>query len=98
MQSSQTRPSQTSRSGPVLALACVTALAGLVCYALASGERVYITTGDSYPGAVTAVAEPVGYFIAASAGGSAAIGDAVLASQMSRAWIAVALAAVTVAV
>ena len=100
MQSSQTRPSQTSRSGPLLALAagCVTALAGLVCYALASGERVYITTGDSYPGAVTAVAEPVGYFIAASAGGSAAIGDAVLASQMSRAWIAVALAAVTVAV
>jgi hypothetical protein len=45
MQSSQTRPSQTSRSGPVLALACVTVLAGLVCYALASGERVYATPG-----------------------------------------------------
>lgn len=165
MQSSQTRPSEpTSRSGPLLSLAvgCVTALAGLVCYALASGERVYTTTGDSYPGAVTAVAEPVGYFIAALAGGvcfggllyvvvvacpdargvidervfrthlvverssvvwaltamamvvvqaasdagapvtrllgSAAVGDAVLASQMSRAWIAVAVAAVVVAV
>jgi hypothetical protein len=26
-------------------LACVTVLAGLVCYALASGERVYATPG-----------------------------------------------------
>jgi cytochrome c oxidase assembly factor CtaG len=165
VQSSQTRPSgPTSRSGPLLSLAvgCVTALAGVVCYALASGQRVYTTTGDSYPGAMTAVVEPVGYFIAALAGGvcvggllyvvvvacpdargviderafrthlvlerssvvwaltaivmvvvqaasdagasvtrllgSAAIGDAVLASEMSRAWIAVALAAVVVAV
>jgi cytochrome c oxidase assembly factor CtaG len=165
VQSSQTRSSEpTSRSGPLLPLAvgCATALAGLVCYALASGERVYTTTGESYPGAVTAVAEPVGYFSAALAGGvcfggllyvvvvacpdahgviderafrtylvvkrssvvwaltamamvvvqaasdtgasvarllgSAAIGDAVLASQMARAWIAVAVAAVVVAV
>jgi cytochrome c oxidase assembly factor CtaG len=145
-----------------MAVGCVTALAGLVYYALASGERVYAITGDSYPGVVTAVAEPVGYFIAAAAGGvcfggllyvvvvarpdargvideqafrthlaverssvvwaltamvmvvvqaasnagasltrllgSAAIGDAVLASEMSRAWIAVAVCAVVVAV
>jgi putative copper resistance protein D len=138
------------------------ALAGLACYALASGERVYTSTGDSYPGAVTAVAEPVGYFIATLTGGvcfggllyvvvvarpdargviderafrthlaverssvvwalttmtmvvvqaasnagtsltrllgSAAFGDAILASEMSRAWIAVALCAVVTAV
>jgi putative copper resistance protein D len=137
-------------------------LAGLVCYALASGQRVYTTTGESYPGSVTAVAEPVGYFIGALAGvvcfggllyvvvvacpdahgviderafrthlvverssvvwalgamamvvvqaasnagvsvtrllGSGAIGDAVVASEVSRAWIAVAVAAVIVAI
>lgn len=165
VQSSQTRLSEpTSRRGPLLLLAagCVTALAGLACYALASGARVYTAAGEAYPAAVTAVAEPVGYFIAALAGcvcfggllyiavvacpdgrgviderafqtqvvverssvvwaliamamvviqaasnagasaarlsGSAAIGDAVVASEMSRAWIAVALAAVVVAV
>lgn len=138
------------------------ALAGLVGYALASGQRIYTAKGDPYPGAVTALAEPVGYFVAALAGGicfggllyvvvvacpdargvidervfrtyllverssavwvlaaaamvvvqaandagasvtkllgSAAIGDAVLASEMSRAWIAVALASAVVAV
>jgi putative copper resistance protein D len=138
------------------------ALAGLACYALASGQRVYSAKGgDPYPGAVTAIAEPVGYFVATLAGavclggllyvvvvaspdargviderafptylmvercsvvwalaalamvviqaandagasvtrllGSAAIGDAVLASEMSRAWIAVAVAATVVA-
>ena len=165
VQSSQTHPSEpATRRWPLLLLAagCVTALAGLVCYALASGQRVYTTAGEAYPGAVTAVAEPVGYFIAALAGGvcfggllyvvvvacpdthgviderafrahlvverssilwaltaaamvvvqaannagasvarllgSAVIGDAVLASEMSRAWIAVTLAAIVVAV
>ena len=164
MQSSQTRPSGPKRRrAPLLAVAtgCATALAGLICYALASGRRVYATSGESYPGAVTAIAEPVGYFMATLAGGvcfggllyvvvvarpdgrglidarafrayllverssviwsltamvmvvvqaasdtgvsvarllkSAVIGDAVLASEMSRAWIAVALAAVVVA-
>jgi cytochrome c oxidase assembly factor CtaG len=140
----------------------VVAVAGLVCYALASGQRVYSAKGDSYPGAVTAVAEPVGYFVATLAGaaclggllcivvvacpdprgviderafrthlmvervslvwmlaalamvvvqaandagasvsrllGSAVIGDAVLASEMARAWIVVTLAAAVVAV
>jgi cytochrome c oxidase assembly factor CtaG len=165
VQSSQTCPSEaTSRRGPLLPLIAgwVTVLAGLVCYALASGERVYSTASESYPGAATAVAEPVGYFIAALAGGvcfgglfyvvvvacpdargvidqgafrthrvverssvvwaltamamvvvqaasnagvsvarllgSPAIGDAVAASEISRAWIAVALAAAAVAV
>jgi putative copper resistance protein D len=138
------------------------ALAGLACYALGSGERVYTSTGDSYPGPATAVAEPVGYFIAGLTGGvcfggllyvvvvarpdprgviderafrthlaverssvvwaftamtmvvvqaasnagtsvtrllgSAACGDAILASEMARAWTAVALCAVVVAV
>ena len=137
-------------------------IAGLVCYALASGDRVYAVTGDSYPGALTAAIEPVGYFAGVLAGalsfggllyvvitarpdargviderafrahlvtewasavwvfiaavmvlaqaasdagapvtrlvGSAAIVDAVLASEMSRAWVAVAVVAVIVAV
>jgi cytochrome c oxidase assembly factor CtaG len=165
VQSSQPRPTEpTSRRRQLLPLAVgyVTALAGLVCYVLAAGGRAYTSTGDSYPGVVTAVAEPVGYFIAASAGGvcfggliyvvvtacpdargviderafrihlaverssvvwafaaivmvvvqaasnagasltrllgSATIGDAVLASEMSRAWIAVVVCAVIVAV
>lgn len=165
MQSSQPRPPRSaSRRRQLLSLAvgCSTALAGLVCYVLASGEHVYTVTGDSYPGVVTAVAEPVGYFIAAlaaglcfggllyvvviacpdargviderafrthlmverssavwalaaitmvvvqaasSAGvslprllGNPAIGDAVVVSEMSRAWITVTLCAVVVAV
>jgi hypothetical protein len=165
VQSSQPRPLElTSRRGQFLSLAvgCATALAGLVCYALASGGRVYAGTGDAYPGLVTAVVEPVGYFIAALAGGScfggllygvvtacpdargviderafrthlvverlavvwvftavvmvvvqaasdagvslmrllgsAAVGDAVFASEMSRAWVVVVVCAVVVAV
>jgi cytochrome c oxidase assembly factor CtaG len=165
VQPSQIRPSKTTkRSGSLLSLAagCVTALVGLVCYAHASGQRVYTITGDSYPGPVTATAEPVGYFIATLAAGlcfggllytvvvacpdargviderafrthliverssvvwalsalamvvvqaasnagasltrllgKAAIGDAVLASEMSQAWIAVASCAVVLAV
>jgi cytochrome c oxidase assembly factor CtaG len=165
VQSSQPRPPRSaSRRRQLLSLAvgCSTALAGLVCYVLASGEHVYTVTGDSYPGVVTAVAEPVGYFIAAlaaglcfggllyvvviacpdargviderafrthlmverssavwalaaitmvvvqaasSAGvslprllGNPAIGDAVVVSEMSRAWITVTLCAVVVAV
>jgi cytochrome c oxidase assembly factor CtaG len=165
VQSTQTGPSDLV--GPrwlrlSLAAGCVAALAGLFCDALASGERVYTTSGESYPGPVTAVAEPVGYCLAALAAGlcfggllyivviarpdprgviderafrihlvvervsvvwaltatamvvvqaasnagvsamrllaSGALGDAVRASEMSRAWIAVVLAAVVVAV
>lgn len=165
MQLSQTRPPERARrSGPLPSLAAgfVAALAGLVCYTLAAGQRVYTVKCDSYPGAATAMAEPLGYFIATLAGciclgglvyvvivarpdarlvidekvfrahllvewssvvwaltatamvvvqaandagasavrllGSRALGDAILVSEMSRAWIAVALAAVVVAV
>ncbi|MEE6138770.1 cytochrome c oxidase assembly protein [Mycobacterium sp. 050128] len=152
------------RNVPLLALVAgsVTALLGLVGYALVSGTRVYSASGEQYPGAVTAVAEPVGYFIATLAGciclggllyvivvawpdadgvidegafrihlvieyvsvvwavsaiamvviqaastagasvtqlvGSAAMIDAIEVSEMSRAWVAVALGAVVVAV
>ena len=141
---------------------CVAVMAGLVCYATVCGTRVYAVSGDSYPGVATAIAEPVGYFVAALAAavsfggllyivvtarpdargvidedafrvhllvertsvawalsavmmvvvqaasnaglsvvrllGSAAIGDAILYSEMARGWIAVAGAALAVAV
>ena len=54
--------------GRWLAAGTVTAAVGLGGYAIASGDRVYSLTGDSYPGLATAVAEPVGYFLAALAG------------------------------
>ena len=137
-------------------------VAGLAWFALARGEQVYASTGDSYPGSLTAVAEPVGYFIATLAGAvtfggllytavtslpdarrviddtafrthllvertattwaitaaamtivqasndagisvtemvrSGAIAQAVFASELSRAWVAVVLASVVVAV
>lgn len=146
----------------MLTAGCIVAVAGLACYAFASGERTYTVKGEPYPGVVTAVAEPVGYFIALLAGcvcwggllyvavvarpdsrgviderafrshlvverwsiawtlaaaamtvvqaandagaplarllDSAAVGDAILASEMSRAWMAVVVAALIVAV
>ena len=138
----------------------VVAAAGLSWYVAVTGAGVYASTGDSYPGAATALAEPLGYFIATLAGalsfggllfvvitsrpdargviderafrihlmverasavwalaaiamvavqaasdagapvsrlvGSGMLVDAVLASEMARAWIAVAIAAVVV--
>jgi cytochrome c oxidase assembly factor CtaG len=159
VQSSQT----PSRRLVSLVVVCfLVGLGGLAYYALASGERVYTAKGDSYPGIATAMAEPLGYFIATMAGslclggllyvvvvarpdarlvidervfrthlmverssvvwvltatamvvvqaandagisaarlfGSAALWDAIAVSEMSRAWIAVALAGVVVAV
>lgn len=44
------------------------AVAALLCYALVSGDARFVSTGDSYPGAFTACAEPVGYFTATLAG------------------------------
>nr|WP_235672894.1 cytochrome c oxidase assembly protein [Mycolicibacterium hodleri] len=137
-------------------------MAGLTWYALVAGTRVYASTGDAYPGALTAVAEPLGYFTATLAGalclggllfvvvtsrpdargvidehafrghlvverasaawafvatamvvvqaaadagapvlqlvGSGMLTDAVLASEMARAWVAVTIVAVIVAV
>ena len=148
------------RPVPVLAAGYVVAVAGLTWYALVAGTRVYASTGDAYPGALTAVAEPLGYFTATLAGalclggllfvvvtsrpdargvvdehafrghlvverasaawafvatamvvvqaaadagapvlqllGSGMLSDAVLASEMARAWVAVAIVAVIV--
>lgn len=150
------------RPVPVLAAGYAVAVAGLTWYALVAGTRVYASTGDAYPGALTAVAEPLGYFTATLAGalclggllfvvvtsrpdargvidehafrghllverasaawafvatamvvvqaaadagapvlqlvGSGMLTDAVLASEMARAWVAVAVVAVPVAV
>lgn len=150
------------RPVPVLAAGYAVAVAGLTWYALVTGTRVYASTGDAYPGALTAVAEPLGYFTATLAGalclggllfvvvtsrpdargvidehafrahlvverasaawafaaaamvvvqaaadagapvlqllGSGMLTDAVLASEMARAWVAVAVVAVIVAV
>jgi len=148
------------RPVPVLAAGYVVAVAGLTWYALVAGTRVFASTGDAYPGALTAVAEPLGYFTATLAGalclggllfvvvtsrpdargvvdehafrghlvverasaawafvatamvvvqaaadagapvlqllGSGMLSDAVLASEMARAWVAVAIVAVIV--
>lgn len=150
------------RPVPVLAAGYAVAAAGLTWYALVAGTRVYASTGDAYPGALTAVAEPLGYFTATLAGalclggllfvvvtsrpdargvidehafrghlvverasaawafvatamvvvqaaadagapvlqlvGSGMLTDAVLASEMARAWVVVAVVAVIVAV
>ncbi|MUM33514.1 cytochrome c oxidase assembly protein, partial [Mycobacterium sp. CBMA361] len=44
------------------------AAAALVAYAVVSGDQRFVATGDSYPGMLTACAEPLGYFTAALAG------------------------------
>ena len=144
----------------LLSLAAVTA--ALLWYAATSRAEVYAVTGNSYPGTLTAVAEPLGFFVASllgalSIGGLAFVVitarpdtsgvidersflvhvlleraaalwavaatamiviqaasdagvpmrqvlagpfllDAVLASEMARAWIAVAIAAAVVAI
>lgn len=149
------------RPVPVLAAGYAVAVAGLTWYAVVTGTRVYASTGDAYPGTLTAVAEPLGYFTATLAGalcfggllfvvvtsrpdargvvdehaflghlvverasaawalvavamvavqaaadagapvlqlvGSGMLSDAVLASEMARAWVAVAVVAVIVA-
>ena len=158
------RPILVTVTGRVLLLAAgyVLAVAGLVGYALTTGASVARWTGVSYPGALTAVAEPAGYFTATLAGvlsfggllfvvitarpdadgvidaqafrthvvvermsavwavaatamvviqaasdagapatrlaGSGVVTDAVLASEMARAWVAAAVAAFVVAV
>lgn len=72
MQASQTRPSgPASRRASRVSLAAgfIAVSAALACYALAAGERIYAAGGESYPGDLTSVAEPVGYFVASLAGG-----------------------------
>ena len=41
---------------------------GLAGYAVVSGDRRFVATGDSFPGALTSVAEVVGYFTATLSG------------------------------
>ncbi len=43
-------------------------VAALAAYVLVSGANTYRATGDTYPGLLTAVAEPVGFFTATLAG------------------------------
>jgi cytochrome c oxidase assembly factor CtaG len=64
------KSSHSRRVRPVwwFAAGYLVAVASLVWYSLASGDRVYASTGDSYPGALTAITEPVGYVTAALAG------------------------------
>lgn len=50
------------------AIGYLIAAAALLCYAVVSGDRRFVVTGDSYPGLLTASIEPVGYFTAALAG------------------------------
>ncbi|WP_018601441.1 cytochrome c oxidase assembly protein [Mycobacterium sp. 155] len=64
MQSSQKCP----RAKSAAAVAIAAALAGLVAYGLTGRAGVYAATGDSYPGALTAAALPVGQFIATLCG------------------------------
>ncbi|MDH6245950.1 cytochrome c oxidase assembly protein [Mycobacterium sp. OTB74] len=44
------------------------AVAALIGYAVASGSHRFVATGDTYPGLLTACAEPIGYFTATLAG------------------------------
>jgi len=46
----------------------VAAVGALVGYAVSSGDRRFVATGDSFPGALTSIAEPVGYFTATLSG------------------------------
>ncbi len=52
----------------VLLAGCVAALGALAGYALASADRRFVATGDSFPGWATSVAEVVGYFTATLSG------------------------------
>ena len=63
-----TRRTASARVPWLLVAAVVIAVAGLVLYSLVCADGVYASTGDSYPGTLTAVAERAGYFLAALAG------------------------------
>jgi cytochrome c oxidase assembly factor CtaG len=61
------RAKVTGRSA-LLAAGYLVATAALVWYGLAAGARRFDVTGDSYPGGLTAGAEPAGYYTAALCG------------------------------
>ena len=160
IQASSPGAARLTRAPMLVSVAAVTGV--LAWYASVSRASVYASTGNSFPGTVTAVAEPLGYFLATLAGALTIGGlafvvmtarpdnrgvidersflvhvlvervaalwavlaaamtviqaasdagvpilhvldgpfliDAVLASEMARAWIAVTLAAVVVSV
>lgn len=84
-----TRTPQPHAARPVARFAIVgggylAAVAGLIWNALASGKRVYDATGDSYPGALTALAEPVGYFTASLAARCASVACCTSSSRPDR--------------
>jgi cytochrome c oxidase assembly factor CtaG len=54
--------------GVVLLAGYIAAVGAIAGYALISGDRRFVATGDSFPGALTSVAEAVGYFTATLSG------------------------------
>ncbi|WIM89988.1 cytochrome c oxidase assembly protein [Candidatus Mycobacterium wuenschmannii] len=68
-QSSTPEPPARRGSPAWLATGYALAAAGLIGYAVCASARTYLAVGDSYPGIVTAVAERLGLFSAALAGG-----------------------------
>ena len=52
----------------LLVVGCVAMVATIAGYALVSGDRRFLETGDSFPGTLTSVAEVVGYFTATLCG------------------------------
>ncbi len=59
----------TRFTGAVVLLAGYIAAVGAIAgYELISGDRRFVATGDSFPGALTSVAEAVGYFTATLSG------------------------------
>lgn len=58
----------TNRSAAALAAAVLVGIAGLTWFVIAVSATVYAPTGSSYPGPATALAEPIGYYLASLAG------------------------------
>ncbi|MEE6177663.1 cytochrome c oxidase assembly protein [Mycobacterium sp. 050134] len=69
MQANQTRPARPRAALVSLAIGGIATLVALACDAFARGARPYLASGESYPGALTGVAEPLGYFVTSVAGG-----------------------------
>ena len=68
MGTTPTPSTDRGRSALLPLIGYLIAAVALLAYALVTGDRRFTAVGDSYPGAVTACAEPVGYFTAALAG------------------------------
>ena len=66
IQASSPGAARLTRAPMLVSVAAVTGV--LAWYASVSRASVYASTGNSFPGTVTAVAEPLGYFLATLAG------------------------------